>query len=112
MERDFNTQKNMLECKIIQLKKDLENENTPSTIWSKSQICEQNSTLTKVFGNSLTPYMTFSSLYFLTNQSLSFSIKLDSYQSTMMRSKTLLLLFCLMHIFQLLFNLLHVLDPS
>jgi len=66
MERDFNIQKNMLECKIIQLKKDLENENTPSTIWSKSQICERNSPLTKVFGNSLTLYMTVSSLYFFT----------------------------------------------
>jgi hypothetical protein len=60
MERDFNIQKNMLECKIIQLKMDLENENPPSAIWSKSQICERNSPLTKVFGNSLTLYMSVS----------------------------------------------------
>jgi hypothetical protein len=60
MERDLNIQKNMLECKIIQLKKDLENENTQSTIWSKSQICERDSSLRKVFGNSLTLYMTVS----------------------------------------------------
>jgi hypothetical protein len=32
MERDLNVQKNKLESKIIQLKKDLENENTQSTI--------------------------------------------------------------------------------
>jgi len=57
MEKNFNIQKNMLECKIIQLKMDLENENTPSTIWSKSQICERNSPPTKVSGNSLTLYM-------------------------------------------------------
>jgi len=60
MERDFNIQKNMMECKIIQLKMDLKNENVPSTIWSKSQICEQNSPSTKVFGSSLTLYMTVS----------------------------------------------------
>jgi ABC-type uncharacterized transport system substrate-binding protein len=60
MERDLNAQKNKLESKIIQLKKDLENENTQSTIWSKSQTHEQDSSLTKVFGNSLTPYITIS----------------------------------------------------
>jgi hypothetical protein len=60
MERDLNLQKKMLECKIKQLKMDLETENTQSTIWSKSQICERDSSLTKVFGNSLTLYMTVS----------------------------------------------------
>ena len=39
---------------------DMENENPPSAIWSKSQICERNSPLTKVFGNSLTLYMSVS----------------------------------------------------
>jgi hypothetical protein len=52
MERDLNIQKKMLECKIKQLKMDLETENTQPTMWSKSQMCEQNSSLTKVFGNS------------------------------------------------------------
>jgi hypothetical protein len=60
MESDLNVQKNKLESKIIQLKKDLENENTQSTIWSKSQPCERDSSLTKVFGNSLTLYITIS----------------------------------------------------
>jgi hypothetical protein len=60
MERDLNIQKNILDCKIIQLKKDLENENTQSTIWSQSQICERDPSLTKVFGNSPTLYMTIS----------------------------------------------------
>jgi hypothetical protein len=79
MERDFNIQKSILERKIPELYTDLENENAPSTIWSESQICEQNSPLPKVFGKSLTLYVTVSLLYFLTNQSLGFFIRLDSY---------------------------------
>jgi hypothetical protein len=60
MERDLNIQKKMLECKIKQLKMDLENENIQSAIWSKSHTCEQDSSLTKVFGNSLSSYMAVS----------------------------------------------------
>jgi hypothetical protein len=49
MEKETEMQKKALECKIEELKLDLENESTRSRVWSKSQISEQDSSSIKVF---------------------------------------------------------------
>jgi hypothetical protein len=50
----------VLECKIKQLKVDLENETNQSAVWSKSQLSEQDFTSVQVSENLLMHYVTVS----------------------------------------------------